>query len=45
MGLKIAWACAGDLVGTRTSKPFFLHPLPPSHDIGLTPHFKTLQSP
>jgi hypothetical protein len=24
--------------------PFLLHPLPPTHDIGLTPHFKTLQS-
>jgi hypothetical protein len=25
--------------------PFLLHPLPLPHDIGLTPHFKTLQSP
>jgi|GEM_PF-3237204 len=25
--------------------PFHLHPLPPPQDIGLTPHFKTLQSP
>ena len=25
--------------------PFLPHPLPPPHDIGLTPHFKALQSP
>jgi len=25
--------------------PFHFHQLPPPHDIGLTPHFKTLQSP
>jgi hypothetical protein len=25
--------------------PFLLHPLPTPHDIGLTPHFKTLHSP
>jgi len=25
--------------------PFLLHPLSTTHDIGLTPHFKTLQSP
>lgn len=26
-------------------RPFFLHQLPRPHDIWLTPHFKTLQSP
>lgn len=37
--------CVGARHKCSPEYPFFLHPLPPPHDIGLTPRFKTLQSP